>query len=62
MRCANLTLFTEDMGHDAYLLTGLKRALFGRGQVIQQLVDQSGQRVWAAGSDLRADGHAVVQI
>jgi gamma-glutamyltranspeptidase/glutathione hydrolase len=53
---------TADMGHDAHLLTGLERGLFGRGQVIQKLTDQSGKLVWAAGSDLRADGHAVAQI
>ncbi|KAJ7071143.1 gamma-glutamyltranspeptidase [Mycena amicta] len=44
------------MGHDA------RRATMGRGQVIQKLADQSGRFVWAAGSDLRADGHAAPQI
>ncbi|KAF8585517.1 gamma-glutamyltranspeptidase [Ramaria rubella] len=52
----------REMGHDAHLITGLQRSLFGRGQVIQKLTDQSGKTVWAAGSDLRADGHAVAQI
>jgi len=50
------------MGHDAYLLTGTKRSLFGRGQIIQKLPDPLGRLLWAAGSDLRADGHAVAQI
>jgi len=52
----------REMGHDAYMLRGMARGLFGRGQIIQQLTDQSGRRVWASGSDLRADGHAVAQI
>jgi gamma-glutamyltranspeptidase / glutathione hydrolase len=50
------------MGHDAYSLAGFKRGLFGRGQVIQKINDQSGKTVWAAGSDPRADGHAAAQI
>ncbi|CCL99562.1 uncharacterized protein FIBRA_01580 [Fibroporia radiculosa] len=50
------------MGHDARLATGLGRSLFGRGQVIQKIVDQSGRTVWAAGSDPRSDGHAAAQI
>ncbi|GJJ08790.1 hypothetical protein Clacol_003009 [Clathrus columnatus] len=52
----------KDMGHDAYLVTGLSRALFGRGQIIQKLPDPNNRILWAAGSDLRADGHAVAQI
>ncbi|EJF66972.1 gamma-glutamyltranspeptidase [Dichomitus squalens LYAD-421 SS1] len=50
------------MGHDARLATGVKRSLFGRGQIIQKLNDKSGKTVWAAGSDPRADGHAAAQI
>ena len=50
------------MGHDARLVTGLGRGMFGRGQVIQKLNDKSGKTVWAAGSDPRADGHAAAQI
>lgn len=50
------------MGHDAQTVTGFKRGMMGRGQVIQKIVDASGKTVWAAGSDPRADGHAVVQI
>ncbi|KAF8521513.1 gamma-glutamyltranspeptidase [Gautieria morchelliformis] len=52
----------REMGHDAYLLTGAKRGLFGRGQIIQKLPNQTGRLVWAAGSDPRGDGHAVPQI
>ncbi|KAJ7492735.1 gamma-glutamyltranspeptidase [Mycena latifolia] len=50
------------MGHDARQATGFQRAMMGRGQVIQKLTDLSGRFVWAAGSDLRADGHASPQI
>lgn len=51
-----------DMGHDARVVSGFNRGLMGRGQVIQKLQDPSGRFVWAAGSDLRADGHAAAQI
>ena len=51
-----------DMGHDARVVSGFDRGLMGRGQVIQKLQDPSGHFVWAAGSDLRADGHAAAQI
>jgi gamma-glutamyltranspeptidase/glutathione hydrolase len=50
------------MGHDARPCEGIARMLMGRGQVIQRLTDPSGRLVWAAGSDLRADGHAAAQI
>nr|GAT44089.1 gamma-glutamyltranspeptidase [Mycena chlorophos] len=50
------------MGHDARVANGFERSRMGRGQVIQKLVDPSGRFVWAAGSDLRADGHAAPQI
>lgn len=51
------------MGHKVEVLTGHKRALFGRGQIIQKIIDSnSGQQLWAAGSDPRADGHAAVEI
>ncbi|PPQ62973.1 hypothetical protein CVT24_006079 [Panaeolus cyanescens] len=52
----------RDMGHDARQVGGFERGLMGRGQVIQKLQDPSGKLVWAAGSDLRADGHAAAQI
>jgi len=48
------------MGHDARQLTGFKRLMMGRGQVIQKL--SASELVWAAGSDPRGDGHAVAQI
>ncbi|KAG7450642.1 gamma-glutamyltranspeptidase [Guyanagaster necrorhizus] len=50
------------MGHDARHVTGFRRAMLGRGQIIQKLEDPSGRLVWAAGSDPRADGHAAAQI
>ncbi|KAJ3565458.1 hypothetical protein NP233_g7621 [Leucocoprinus birnbaumii] len=50
------------MGHDARVVDGFRRGLMGRGQVIQKIQDDSGRFVWAAGSDPRADGHAVAQI
>lgn len=50
------------MGHDARQVTGFARMMMGRGQIIQRLTDASGKLVWAAGSDLRADGHAAAQI
>jgi hypothetical protein len=50
------------MGHDARIHSGLSSGVFGRGQVIQKVTDQSGKTVWAAGSDPRADGHAAPQI
>ncbi|KAJ6519705.1 gamma-glutamyltranspeptidase [Mycena sanguinolenta] len=52
----------REMGHDARQALGFQRAMMGRGQVIQKLTDPSGRFVWAAGSDLRADGHAGPQI
>ena len=58
----HLILPRTEMGHDARRAAGLKRSMFGRGQVIQKLNDKSGRTVWAAGSDPRADGHAAAQI
>lgn len=52
----------REMGHDARVASGFGRGMMGRGQIIQKLVDKSGKFVWAAGSDPRADGHAVPQI
>jgi gamma-glutamyltranspeptidase/glutathione hydrolase len=49
------------MGHDARVVSGAARGMMGRGQVIQKVHNGSGQLVWAAGSDLRADGHAAPQ-
>jgi len=50
------------MGHDAHVISGFARAMMGRGQIIQKIIDKSGRTVWAAGSDPRADGHAAAQI
>ncbi|KAF9270128.1 gamma-glutamyltranspeptidase [Marasmius fiardii PR-910] len=50
------------MGHDAREASGFERAIMGRGQIIQKINDASGKTVWAAGSDPRADGHAIAQI
>ncbi|KAI6153687.1 gamma-glutamyltranspeptidase [Pisolithus tinctorius] len=52
----------REMGHDARVASGFGRGMMGRGQIIQKLVDKSGKFAWAAGSDPRADGHAVPQI
>lgn len=58
-----LTLFDRlDMGHDARQVAGIQRGMMGRGQIIQKLKTSDGSLVWAAGSDLRADGHAIPQI
>lgn len=51
-----------EMGHDTRSVSGTQRGMMGRGQIIQKLKTSSGGLVWAAGSDLRADGHAVPQI
>jgi len=53
-------LHDTEMGHDARQVKGIERSMMGRGQVIQKL--KCARLVWAAGSDLRADGHAVAQI
>ncbi|KAJ1988981.1 hypothetical protein GGI25_003930 [Coemansia spiralis] len=48
------------LGHSVYVETGLQRALFGRGQIIRQAVDErTGRRILVAGSDPRSDGQAV---
>uniref|UniRef100_A0A060T5W5 ARAD1B10934p n=1 Tax=Blastobotrys adeninivorans TaxID=409370 RepID=A0A060T5W5_BLAAD len=44
----------EALGHKVKLVTGAKRGLFGRGQVIKQ-----NGKTFSAGSDLRGDGAAV---
>ncbi|KAJ2840728.1 hypothetical protein FBU31_000171 [Coemansia sp. 'formosensis'] len=50
----------QALRHNIYTETGLQRAVFGRGQVIRQQVDQrTGTRVLSAGSDPRADGQAL---
>jgi gamma-glutamyltranspeptidase/glutathione hydrolase len=42
----------RDMGHDASLLTGHARSMFGRGQIIQRLKQEDGF-VWAAGRPIQ---------
>ena len=65
-RRPNITLIPLsllDMGHDANLVTGVGRTMFGRGQVIQKTIDATtGRTVFAAGCDPRSDGHAAAQI
>ncbi|KAF9783460.1 gamma-glutamyltranspeptidase [Thelephora terrestris] len=50
------------MGHQIEYLIGISRSRFGRGQIIQKRLDPKGGLIWVAGSDPRADGHAVPQI
>ncbi|EPQ32050.1 uncharacterized protein PFL1_00248 [Pseudozyma flocculosa PF-1] len=50
------------MGHNVNLVDGWSRFQFGRGQMIQKVINPDGKLVWAAGSDLRADGQAVAQV
>lgn len=47
----------RDMGHQAEIVTGYSRSVFGRGQVIRSHVDD-GLTVFSAGSDPRGDGAA----
>jgi gamma-glutamyltranspeptidase / glutathione hydrolase len=56
------TIYFQGMGHIARQVSGFGRSVFGRGQIIQRIVDTSGRTVWAAGSDPRADGHVAAQI
>lgn len=50
----------KEMGHTVEVVAGSNRGMFGRGQVIRVRYDEEdGGRVYSAGSDLRADGHAV---
>lgn len=47
----------HDMDHCVYMVSGLQRAMFGRGQIIRQTIDAgTGKRVLAGGSEPRADG------
>lgn len=53
----------RELGHNIEVCKGMKRATFGRGQVIRwhlDTVDDTG--LWSAGSDQRGDGAAVPQI
>ncbi|KAI5925149.1 nucleophile aminohydrolase [Camillea tinctor] len=47
------------LGHEVEVVTGVGRAVFGRGQIIRWSVDAvEGVGVWSAGSDMRGDGGA----
>ncbi|ATY58390.1 acylase ACY 1 [Cordyceps militaris] len=47
------------LGHQVKVLRGAERSLFGRGQIIRQLVDPVDKTpLWSAGSDPRGDGAA----
>lgn len=48
----------RSFGHQLRLIEGQERSLFGRGQIIRRIINEDQQRVWEAGSDPRADGHA----
>ncbi|KAK4452599.1 gamma-glutamyltranspeptidase [Podospora aff. communis PSN243] len=53
----------EEMGHEVKMVTGMGRALFGRGQVINVHHDPvGGERIYSAGSDMRGDGAAAPLI
>ncbi|KAJ8520095.1 hypothetical protein ONZ45_g3021 [Pleurotus djamor] len=52
----------KELGHDPRSVGGWGRSMMGRGQIIQKVTNKAGRLVWAAGSDLRADGHAAAQI
>ncbi|KAL5329137.1 hypothetical protein ACEPPN_002647 [Leptodophora sp. 'Broadleaf-Isolate-01'] len=47
----------RSMGHNVELVRGIKRSLFGRGQLIRSRMEGE-QVVYSAGSDLRGDGGA----
>lgn len=47
----------KKLGHNVRVLQDHQRQQFGRGQVIRK-AEEDGQIVWAAGSDLRGDGHS----
>ncbi|KAH7419140.1 acylase ACY 1 [Cadophora sp. MPI-SDFR-AT-0126] len=47
----------KNMGHNVELVKGMRRSLFGRGQIIRSSVEE-GQVIYSAGSDLRGDGGA----
>ncbi|KAJ2506504.1 hypothetical protein GGI11_006645 [Coemansia sp. RSA 2049] len=48
------------LGHSVYVVSGLQRSVFGRGQIIRLHTDsRTGGRVLVGGSDPRSDGQAV---
>ncbi|CAN8105829.1 unnamed protein product [Discula destructiva] len=49
----------RQLGHKVRVITGMDRALFGRGQIIRWTLDPvEGTGIWSAGSDQRGDGAA----
>lgn len=49
----------KKLGHKVDVVTGMKRSLFGRGQIIRWTIDPiEGTGIWSAGSDQRGDGAA----
>ncbi|PWY95244.1 gamma-glutamyltranspeptidase [Aspergillus sclerotioniger CBS 115572] len=48
----------KQLGHQVKVLTGWKRGMFGRGQIIRCHYDD-GKLIYSAGSDLRGDGMAI---
>lgn len=49
----------KKLGHKVDVVTGARRGMFGRGQIIRYTVDPvDGTPLWSAGSDMRADGAA----
>jgi gamma-glutamyltranspeptidase / glutathione hydrolase len=49
----------KKLGHKVEVVTGMKRGLFGRGQIIRYTIDPVDKTpVWSAGSDMRGDGAA----
>ncbi|RAL01188.1 gamma-glutamyltransferase family protein [Aspergillus ibericus CBS 121593] len=48
----------KQLGHQVKVLTGWKRGMFGRGQIIRCHYDD-GKLIYSAGSDLRGDGLAI---
>jgi gamma-glutamyltranspeptidase/glutathione hydrolase len=53
----------KSMGHKIVQVSSWeRRGHFGRGQVIMNVDGGANKRVWAAGSDPRADGSAIAQV
>ncbi|CAF1394673.1 unnamed protein product [Adineta steineri] len=57
--CEEVLEKLKSFGHHITLVKGPDRAMFGRGQIIIKVPNDEDRLVWAAGSDPRADGHAV---
>lgn len=49
----------KKLGHKVDVVKGMRRSLFGRGQIIRWTIDPvEGTGIWSAGSDQRGDGAA----